>query len=357
VTDLTCPKCRQPIADAAIDAGQCPVCGFSIDGPVVIGTRARTPSAAFMLGCALAGVGLVVGYGLLAGPDSPPVRTAPEVAALNPAEPRPEALIHIAPFPHEPKPRRQDQSEPPPKPPEPKPVEKKPEPVGPPPVPVPPSPVPVPPPPKPADPPKIDPPKIDPPKPRPVPVVMKIDPKIQPKRHFGHPDDIATLPDLNTGDHVVITGKLRVLRIASVNGKAILDASGLVAEEIVITGDLNNDAVVKLNAPGGKVTIGGFVAGSSKLTVAAPGGTVTVLAGSGRLAGGSTIAVTAKRLEVLGKMLGGTKLSATLTTGGSLKLAAMDERATVTYRRAAPTDPPIAVEKGDIRGGAKVIAE
>ncbi len=165
------------------------------------------------------------------------------------------------------------------------------------------------------------------------------------------------LPDLRSEDRVTLTGKVHTLKIGSVNGKATLDASGLDAEEVIIGGDLNESAVVKLNAPKGKVTISGFVVGSAKLTINAPGGDVIVSANSGRLDNGSEVTVTAKRLDIRGPMLGGTKLSATLTAGGSLKFALMDGGATITYRKAAATDPALVVEKGKIRGGAKLIVE
>ncbi|MBY0458931.1 MAG: hypothetical protein K2V38_16455, partial [Gemmataceae bacterium] len=38
---LLCPKCRQPMPDDALDAGQCPVCGFGLDGPLVLADAAR----------------------------------------------------------------------------------------------------------------------------------------------------------------------------------------------------------------------------------------------------------------------------------------------------------------------------
>jgi hypothetical protein len=336
MNDLTCPKCRQSIADAALDAGQCPRCGFPLDGPVVLGAARRTPVLALAAVGVLVAAGLAGGYAIYAAGETTSDDPAPEVAALEPGEQPPEE-VHVAPFPHEPK-RAETQDEPrpqdngPAKSPAPKP-----EPVAP--------PVPV----------VVEPPKRD--GPRPIPVVMKIDPRIQPKRHFDQPDDIAALPDLNSGDRVTITGRLRALRIGSVNGQATLDASGLVAEEIVISGDLTSDAVVKLSAPGGTVTIGGHVAGASRLTVIAPGGRVVVRAEGGRLFGTSVTTVTAKRLDFLGKMRGSARLSVTLTAGGSLKLTLTEEGATVTYRRAAPADPPLKVEKGVVRGGARVIAE
>jgi hypothetical protein len=104
------------------------------------------------------------------------------------------------------------------------------------------------------------------------------------------------------------------------------------------------------------VTVGGYVVGNAKLTVAAPGGEV-VLASSGRLTGSSVVAITAKRVEAAGGVTGNARLHATLTAGGSLRLTTVEEAATVTYRKAAATDPPPAVERGTVRGGAKVIAE
>jgi hypothetical protein len=191
--------------------------------------------------------------------------------------------------------------------------------------------------------------------PRPIGVVMKVDPKIAPKRHFDHPDDTAAVPDLNTGDRVTLTGKVRALRIGSVNGKGVIDASGLVAEEIIITGDLSNEAQVMLNAPRGKVTVGGYVAGSTKLMIVAPGGEV-VFAKSGRVSGSALVTVTTKRLEANCPLSGGAKVNVTLTAGGSLKLNRAEEGATVTYKKAAAADPAPVIEKGELRGGAKVVA-
>ncbi len=82
-----------------------------------------------------------------------------------------------------------------------------------------------------------------------------------------------------------------------------------------------------------------------------------VLESSGRLTDRSTTVVTAKRLEIAGKMLGNSRLVATLTTDGLLKVTAAEDNATLTYKKAAESDPPITIEKGAIRGGAKVIGE
>lgn len=342
MTTLTCPMCRRGLSDDALDAGQCPLCGFPLDGPVVLaapdprigntstGPRFLLATAALFVLAMVSALVAVVAMSTWPVPQQKPVEfvAQPLVAPAPPPSPQPELippLPPLAPPPHEP----QRLSANPPMP-------------------------------------AVDPPGIGdkgppivvaPPKkdgPRPIGVVMKVDPKIEPKRHFDHPDDTARLPDLNSGDRVILTGKVRVLKLGSVNGKGVLDASGLVAEEVIITGDLNNEAQVLVHAPNGIVTVGGYVTGASKLTIAAPGGEV-IVAGSGRLSGGPLVTVTAERLEVKCPMSGNARVNVTLTAPGALKLGLMEEGATVTYKKAGANDPPPTVEKGLIRGGAKVI--
>ncbi len=311
MTTLTCPKCRQGLPDDALDAGQCHLCGFPLDGPVVLGTHDTSAGGTRLLlaaGGAVLVVAVVAGFVYYDRADASRTQPATELAALTSPEPA-SPVRHVAPLPHEPK--LPDAI--------PAPVEP-PRPVG----------------------------------PRPVGVVMKVDPRIAPKRHFDHPDDTAALPDLNTGDRVTLTGRVRVLRLGSVNGKGALDASGLVAEEVVITGDLNGEALVLVNAPNGRVTVGGYVIGAAKLTIVAPGGEV-VVAHTGRVTGGATMTVTAKRLEVNCPLSGGAKVNVTLTAGGSLKLKRAEEGATLTYKKAAASDPPPTIAKGDLHGGAKVL--
>ncbi len=327
MTTLTCPKCRQGLPDDALDAGQCHLCGFPLDGPVVLGAPGSRSGGKRLL---LAAVGVAVVVAAVAGyvyfdrNNTSHTQPATEIAALTSSEP-PAPRTPVAPLPHEPK--QPDY-------------------------------VPVP-----ADPPGMgdkgqpvlvvpDPPKKD--GPRPVGVVMKVDPKIEPKRHFDHPDDTAALSNLNTNDRVTLTGKVRVLRLGSVLGKGVLDASGLVAEEVVITGDLESESLVLLNAPNGKVTVGGYVMGNAKLTVIAPGGEV-VDANTGRVSGSATITATAKRLVVNCPLSGGAKVNLTLTAGGSLKLIRSEDGATITYKKAAASDPPPTIEKGELHGGAKVV--
>jgi hypothetical protein len=304
------------VADESLDAGQCPACGFPFDGPVLLAAPGRGGARMILAGgfvAALAGVAAGVAF----WPHSDaPAQPPPAFVAATPSEP----ALPVAPFPHEPNPA-EPQVEPNPTP------DVKPEPVA------------------------LPAPKREG---RPVGVVMKVDPKIAPVRHFDQPDDTAALTDVNTGDRVVLTGRLRGLRVGSVNGKGSIDASRLTVEEVVIAGDINSEAVVKLNAPGGKVTVGGFVLGAPKLTVTAPAGEV-LIAKSGRVSGASVLTITAKRFEALGRIAGAARVNLVLSAGGSLKLTTMDERAVVTWRKALPSHPRPVVEKGELRGGASVV--
>jgi hypothetical protein len=316
MTAFACPKCRGALPDSAIDAGACTACGFPLEGALpLLAPRSPRPLAFGALAVLAAGA---VAFAFFQ-PQTPESKTNPEVARVSPAPrpPKPE----VAPHPHEPPAKPVDVIEPKPQPkPEPKPE-----------------------------------PKVEPPAAKPGAVVL-IDPFDAPKRHIDIADAEVRVPDLHGEHQIVLRGKARVLNLGSLHGRVSVDASKLDVREVQISGDLHGDAQLMVSAPNGRVSVNGFVIGSAKLTVLAPGGAV-LLAESSRLDGGSTVTVTAKELTVRGPMLGGTKLSATLTSGGALKLTTLEGGATATYRKEKPSDPAPVVERGDVRGGAKVIAE
>lgn len=335
MTTLTCPKCRQGMTEEALDTEQCPRCGFPIDGPVVLATGQSATSPRWGLIATLTllvGAAVGMGYAFLTTSRSE-TNQPTEVATILPENIPNVTVRHIAPFPHEPK--RPDsgtnQANPP--------ID--PSGIGNPVPPIPPMPVAV-----------VEPPKPD--APRPVGVQIKVDPKIAPIRHFDNPDDTISVPDLRTGDRVVLTGKVRVLQLGQVRDKGALDASGLIAEEVILGGDLTHEAQVQVNAPHGKVSVRGYVSGSTKFFATAPGG-VVVVDSSGRISGSANLVVTAKRLDVICPLSGGAKVNATLTTGGSLKWKIAEEGATITYKPAAVNDPPLTIERGELRGSAKVV--
>ena len=89
---------------------------------------------------------------------------------------------------------------------------------------------------------------------------------------LSDPAGECTVKNLRNEDEVVLLGKIKSLKIAGAQGKAVLDASELEAQEILFAGDILGDSQVKLYAPRGSVVIQGVVQGSSRLEVIAPGG-------------------------------------------------------------------------------------
>lgn len=322
MTSLMCPKCRQAVSDAALDAGQCPSCGY--DGPMV-SLVAGAKRAWLVVTLAVITGGVALGGHLLIRQPTPRLATPdtavvipPPVSQAHAPQNRGEPIaMQTAPAPRPVVPAQSPMMEP---------------------IAVAPIPVAV----------------VSPKKQPPIGPVVRINAKEVRQQQLDNPVGIAAVADMNGEDRVTLTGKVRLLKIGSVGGKATLDASGLEAEEIVITGDLSKSAVVKLHAPNGKVTLGGHIVGSAKLAVNAPGGEVVVSTGSAKLDNAAEVTVTANRVEVNGLMTGEAKLVVTLTTGGSLKLGVMDGGATVIYKRATPTDPEPKFEPGVLRGGAKV---
>jgi hypothetical protein len=287
---LACPICRQPVSDEALDSGACPVCGH--DGPMIASVdpkRAWLVATLAVVACgALAGAYLLI-------PWNAPVRVRPlETASVQPAPPpsaepvsaRPE----IAPHPHFPRPKS-----------------------------------------TPSLPAAAAPARKNPWNPRLAPAgqIEHIDAREVREKRIDAPDGTVAVSDMNREDRLTLTGTVRQLRIGSIGGSAVLDASGLTAREIVITGDLGGRATVSLHAPGGMVRIGGHVEGRSRLVVIAPRGHVYVQEGSGKLDGDAELKVEARDVEIAGPMSGNAKLVVTLTGGGNLISGPVRENASV----------------------------
>jgi hypothetical protein len=287
MSHLACPTCRQFVSDQALDAGECPFCGY--DGAMV---AAASPKRAWLLSTiAVVLCGGALGAYLLV-PRSEPTRLgANEVATAPP--PLPPSI------PADP------EVSPPPRSVVPPPV------VAAPPVP-----------------PRKNPwnPKLAVEGP-----VERIDAKAVREKRIDAREGVASVSDMNRDDRLILTGTVRQLRIGTVGGNAVLDASGLAAQEIIITGDLHGRATVKLNAPDGTVSIGGHVEGNAKVVVNAPRGDVLIGAASGKLDGGGELTVIARSVEVRGAMAGHAKLIVTLTGGGRVTLGTVQENASVVY--------------------------
>ena len=152
-----------------------------------------------------------------------------------------------------------------------------------------------------------DPPKPDPksePKPEAKPdagKVITIDPQAG-DRKLDAPDATAELLPLDGDTRLTLTGRVKVLRVAAVNGNTLLDTSGLDAEEVVFTGDLNGSPTITVK--GAKVRFEKVVEGAVNATVTAAGGEV-VFAEKGEVKGGAVLTLTAKRVDVQAAVGGG----------------------------------------------------
>ncbi|HYH65645.1 MAG TPA: hypothetical protein VD866_13195, partial [Urbifossiella sp.] len=97
--------------------------------------------------------------------------------------------------------------------------------------------------------------------------------------------------------------------------------------------------------------------GGAVVEVAAPKSYVSFAPLTGAKAGpsvggGARVTVRAKSVEVGGPVAGaGTLLDVTFSRGGSLKLAAVEDRALVRYRPEHRADPPVRVTPGRVSGG------
>jgi hypothetical protein len=153
------------------------------------------------------------------------------------------------------------------------------------------------------------------------------------------PDDVYPVPAMKKGEHVVLKGKVKTLRVHGLDAGAVLDASGLEASVVTVTGKIDNRSTLKLKAPNGVVQITARVAGQSAVEINAPGGEVKFLlpTANGRegskIDGGASLAVTARWVEFKGDITGNnTKVAVTLTRNAILKVASVGGRATVEYR-------------------------
>jgi hypothetical protein len=164
------------------------------------------------------------------------------------------------------------------------------------------------------------------------------------------PDVVYVLPsDLRKAPRVILRGKVKALKVISLDNGQVLDASGLTAETVSVSGRVGNGSVLKVNAPGGIVNINEGISGKSSVEINAPGGEVrfTRETRPGRpgseIDGGSTVTITARRVDLRGDVNGiETRVTVNLTDDGWLWAEAVRGIATVEYRTANSPGKPSA---------------
>jgi hypothetical protein len=159
---------------------------------------------------------------------------------------------------------------------------------------------------------------------------------------LNEPDLAYTLSsDLRKARWVILRGRVKTLKVIGLDNGQVLDASGLEATAVSVSGRVDNGSVLKVNAPGGTVSVSAGVSGGSTVEITAAGGEVNfpqetrpTRAGS-QIDGGSSVAITARRVNLRGDVTGDhTRVTVTLTDGGWLWAEAVRGTAVVRYRAA-----------------------
>jgi hypothetical protein len=152
---------------------------------------------------------------------------------------------------------------------------------------------------------------------------------------------------LNDKQVVKLSGRISTLRIKSVDGDAVLDASKLEAKWVFIEGPIGGKARVRLNAPMGTVMVSS-VAGTADVEIAAPGGRATIT----KVNGGPKITLQARYVS-FGTINGTTtNILATVSSGGILNFRSLLGTSKLFWRREKPTDLPPKGVRGPVAPGA-----
>jgi hypothetical protein len=159
-------------------------------------------------------------------------------------------------------------------------------------------------------------------------------------------------PNVLPGGHLVLRGKVRVLRVAGLEAGAVLDASDLEADEVIVNGKIDGGSRLWVKAPNGRVTFRARIDGRSRVGVNAPGGWVAFspeAADGAKIDGGAQVSITGKAVRLDGTIGGsGTKVSVSITAGGSLVFRELVGPSRLEYGTADPDDPEPSVTAGRV---------
>lgn len=208
--------------------------------------------------------------------------------------------------------------------------------------------------------------RVDAVKPAP-PVVKKVEPAVNDAPfeviRVDAPVEDFRLDPVDGKRRVKLVGVANKFYLASVTGGAVVDASELDTKWVNVTGRIDEGATVKIAAPGGLVNFTEGVGGGATVVVAAAGGTVTFakrgtpkvkVAVQPNIAGGARVTITGRQVTFLSPVVGdGTVVDVTLSPRGHLRFTELDGGAKLLYRQSKPTDPPLIVNPGTVRGDAE----
>jgi len=177
-------------------------------------------------------------------------------------------------------------------------------------------------------------------------------------RRIDGPQGEYSLEPLNGGTQVRLRGKVKRLRIGSLNGESVLEAETLEAQEVIFTGAINGNARARVNTPNGSVEFRAPINGQPRLGVVAPNGKVTFAKSAGGKAGAdidgeAKITIRAKEVDFQCPINGETSVSVVLSSGGKMRFTEMGGRSLLLYRKADAGDPDPVIGWGIVRDNAR----
>jgi hypothetical protein len=173
---------------------------------------------------------------------------------------------------------------------------------------------------------------------------------------INEPNAVYSLPfPMKRGEHVVLRGKVKTLKVTTLDAGAILDASELEASIVTVSGKIEGGSRLRVKSPSGSVTFYAKIDGKSFIEVNAPGGDVRFATATtpnrdgSRIDGNSVVSITARTIEFKGEIAGAeTKVSLGITRNGSLKVANVNGKATVEYKSLVAGWAPTEVIVGSV---------
>lgn len=143
--------------------------------------------------------------------------------------------------------------------------------------------------------------------------------------HLTQPNQIYTTPPLRAGETLTLKGQAKALHVAALDQEAVLDATELDVDEVIVHGDITGRSRLKARAPLGSIDI------------------------KGRVTGGSTLDLVGKKVSFRDDLVGLlTRVNVVLSQGGTLNFADLIDGAELHYRRARPWDATPRVIGGKI---------
>ncbi len=199
------------------------------------------------------------------------------------------------------------------------------------------------------------------------PVVKKVDPPVNDAPfeviRVDAPVEDFRLDPVDNKRRIKLVGVANKFYLASVTGGAVVDASELATKWVNVTGRIDEGATVKIAATGGLVNFTEGVGGGATVAIDATGGTVTFakrgtpkvkVAVQPTISGGARVTIAGRQVTFLSPIVGdGTTVDVTLSPRGHLRFTELDGGAKLLYRQSKPTDPPLIVNPGTVRGDAE----